>query len=103
MVQGSVREIKHQHGRNVARLKLDNDAQAAWLDTLPGVQVTKRRQDYIEMQIQSDLNPNLIVEAALSHGGAVSRFELVEPSLTDIFIEHVGKIALPDALPAVSA
>ncbi len=103
IVQGSVREVKHQHGRNVVHLKLDNDPEARWLDTLEGVQVTRRRQDYIEMQIQANLNPNLIVEAALSHGGIISRFELAEPSLTDIFIEHVGKIALPDAPSAVSA
>ncbi len=103
IVQGRVREVKHQHGRNVVHLKLDNDPEARWLDALEGVQVTRRRQDYIEMQIQANLNPNLIVEAALSHGGIVSRFELAEPSLTDIFIEHVGKIALPDAPSAVSA
>jgi len=72
------------------------------LDTLDGVQVTKRRQDYIEMQIPANLNPNLIVEAALQHGGIISRFELTEPSLTDIFIEHVGKAALPDATSALS-
>jgi ABC-2 type transport system ATP-binding protein len=103
IVQGSVREVKRQHGRNVARLKLDNDAEASWLDTLEGVQVTKRRQDYIEMHIQANLNPNLIVEAALRHGGIISRFELTEPSLTDIFIEHVGTTAQPDAPSAVSA
>jgi len=103
IVQGRVREVKHQHGRNVVHLKLDNDPEARWLDALEGVQVTRRRQDYIEMQIQANLNPNLIVEAALSHGGIISRFELAEPSLTDIFIEHVGKIALPDAPSAVSA
>lgn len=103
IVQGSVRDVKRQHGRNVIRLKLDNDPDAPWLDTLQGVQVIKRRQDYIEMQIQSDLNPNLIVEAALQHGGNISRFELAEPSLTDIFIEAVGRIALPDAPSTISA
>jgi ABC-2 type transport system ATP-binding protein len=97
IVQGSVQEVKRQHGRNVVRLKLDNDPEARWLDTLEGVQVTKRRQDYIEMRIQAHLNPNLIVEAALQHGGIISRFELVEPSLTDIFIEQVGMIDLLDA------
>src|SRR5579859_5445268 len=97
VVQGSVREVKRQHGRNVARLKLDNDPEAPWLDQLEGVQVTKRREDYIEMQIQANLNPNVIVEAALQHGGIISHFELTEPSLTDIFIEQVGAIALPDA------
>ncbi len=101
VIAGSVREVKRQHGRNVARLKLDNDPQALWLDSLEGVQVTKRRQDYIEMQIQANLNPNMIVEAALQHGGIISRFELAEPSLTDIFIEAVGKIALPDAPDAL--
>ena len=103
VVQGSVREIKRQHGRNVARLKLDNDPEANWLATLEGVQVTKRRQDYIEMQLQANFNPNLIVEAALQHGGIISLFELTEPSLTDIFIELVGTSALPDAPSALSA
>ena len=103
IVQGSVQEVKRQHGRNLVRLKLNNDAEARWLDTLEGVQVTKRRQDYIEMQIQTNFNPNLIVEAALQHGGIISLFELAEPSLTDIFIEYVGKTALPDAPSVLSA
>ena len=103
IVQGSVQEVKHQHGRNVVRLKLDNDPEARWLDTMEGVQITKRRQDYIEMRIQAHLNPNLIVEAALQHDGIISRFELVEPSLTDIFIEQVGMIDLLDAPSVLSA
>ncbi len=103
VVQGRVQEIKRQHGRNVAHLKLDNDPDAPWLEQLPGVQVTKRRQDYLELQLQAGLNPNLIVEAALAHGGIISRFELVEPSLTDIFIELVGTPALPTASVALSA
>ncbi len=103
VAQGNVREIKRKQGRNVARLKLDNDPDALWLDTLEGVQVTERRQDYIEMQIQANLNPNLIVEAALQHSGIISRFELAEPSLTDIFIELVGTSALPDTPTTLTA
>src|SRR5256886_4475401 len=72
IIRGSVREVKRQQGRNVVRLKLDNDPEARWLDTLEGVQVTKRRQDYIEMHIQANLNPNLIVEAALLYGMGVA-------------------------------
>ncbi len=97
VVQGSVREIKQKSGRNVIRLKLDNDTEAPWLEALDGVHVTKKRQDYIEMQIQASINPNQIIEAALRHGGMVSRFELAEPSLTDIFIGQVSEIALPDS------
>jgi len=103
VVQGSVREVKRRPGRQVARLKLDNDPEASWLEQLAGVQVTKRREDYIEMQLPANLNPNVIVEAALQHGGIISRFELTEPSLTDIFIELVGTSSLPDGTSAVSA
>jgi len=103
VIQGSVREVKRKPGRQVARLKLDNDAEAAWLEQLAGVQVTRRREDYIEMQLPAHLNPNVIVEAALQHGGIISRFEIAEPSLTDIFIELVGMSALPDVPAALSA
>ncbi|HEU5380785.1 MAG TPA: ATP-binding cassette domain-containing protein [Ktedonobacteraceae bacterium] len=99
LLSGSVREVKRQHGRNVVRLKLENDTQALWLDMLPGVHVTKRRQDYIEMQIQATLSPNGIVETALQHGGIISRFEQAEPSLTDIFLEHVQKRASNGTFP----
>ena len=101
VVQGSVREVKRQYGRNVARLKLDNDPEVSWLEQLPGVQVTKRREDYIEMHIQVNFNPNVIVEAALQHGGVISLFELTEPSLTDIFIEKVGVASEPVAPSSV--
>ncbi|GLV53824.1 putative ABC transporter ATP-binding protein YhaQ [Dictyobacter sp. S3.2.2.5] len=102
VVKGSVQEVRRQHGRNIVRLKLENDPQALWLDDMDGVQITKRRQDYIEMQIRADLNPNVILEAALQHSGQINRFELAEPSLTDIFIERVGNIALPDAPTTVA-
>jgi ABC-2 type transport system ATP-binding protein len=64
VAQGSVAEMKRRHGRNVARLTLDNDPEAPWLDALAGIQVTKRRQDYIEMRFEADVNPDVIVEAA---------------------------------------
>ena len=93
VVQGSVREVKRQQGRQVVRLKLENDPEASWLEQILGVQVSKRREDYIEMHIQANFNPNVIVESALHHGGIISRFELTEPSLTDIFIEKVGGVS----------
>lgn len=102
VVQGNVQEIKRQHGRNVIRLRLDNDPQALWLDDMAGVQVTRRRQDYIELQFQTSLNPNRIVEEALQRGGVIGHFEITSPSLTDIFIERVGAIAQPDAPVSVS-
>lgn len=90
VVQGNVREVKRQHGKNVVHLRFDNDPQAAWLDRIEQVQVLRRRQDYIELQYQADFQPNVIIEEALRRGDAISHFEITDPSLTDIFIEKVG-------------
>lgn len=96
VIQGSVKDVRRSQGRNIVRIKLDNDEQATWLDEIAEVHVTKRRQDYIELQIQAGLNPNIILEKALQRNATISLFEITEPSLTDIFIDYVGKIAQPD-------
>jgi ABC-2 type transport system ATP-binding protein len=101
VVQGSVREVKRQHGKNILRLKLDNDPQATWLDQIEQVKVLRRRQDYIEIQLQANLPPNLIIEEALRHGGQVNLFEISDPSLTDIFIEEVTSTPQTDVQMSV--
>lgn len=55
--------------------------------------MTKHREDYIDMQIPSGFDFKRIVEAALQNDGIKDRFDLVERSLTDIFLELVGTSA----------
>jgi ABC-2 type transport system ATP-binding protein len=98
LVEGSVRQVKRSTGRTVVRLSLDNDPVITWLDQLPGVTVTKRRQDYVEMNLAPPATTEQILQLALQQGGHITRFELAEPSLTDIFIERVGGTAQPDVL-----
>ncbi len=90
VVQGDVRAVKRRTGRQVVRLALAEDAEIAWLDRLPGVTVTKRRPDFVEMDVQHGNDPETILRAALEHGGRVTRFEIGEPSLNDIFLASVG-------------
>jgi ABC-2 type transport system ATP-binding protein len=37
VVQGSVREVRHQQGRHVVRLRIENDPEASWLEQISGV------------------------------------------------------------------
>lgn len=90
VVGGPLKQVKRSSGRMVVRLALDNDPAASWLDQVPGVAVTKRRQDYVEMELHAPATPDTILQTALRLGGHVTRFEIVEPSLNDIFIERVG-------------
>jgi len=90
VVHGDLRAVKRSTGRQVVRLALADDPDIPWLDRLPGVTVTKRRPDFVEMDVRHGNDPETILRAALEHGGRVTRFEIGEPSLNDIFLASVG-------------
>ncbi len=90
VVHGDLRSVKRSTGRQVVRLALADDPDILWLDQLPGVTVTKRRPDFIEMDVRHGSDPQVVLHAALERGGHVTRFEIGEPSLNDIFLASVG-------------
>jgi ABC-2 type transport system ATP-binding protein len=97
VVSGALRDVKRAMGRQVVRLATDGDGRGVgWLDALPGVSVTAQREDYVELRIPTDADPQAILRAALERGERVTRFELTDPSLEEIFVEHVGRRAVDE-------
>jgi ABC-2 type transport system ATP-binding protein len=91
---GTLREVKRSSGRQVVRLAVDGEGRAddrlAWLDGFPGVRVTRPGAEYVELTVPRELDPELILRAAMERGDRVTRFEIADPSLEEIFIERVG-------------
>jgi ABC-type uncharacterized transport system ATPase subunit len=58
--------------------------------------VTAEREDYVELHVPADQDPETVLRAAIEHGDRVTLFEIAEPSLEEIFIEHVGRRAVSD-------
>ncbi|GCE14862.1 ABC transporter ATP-binding protein [Tengunoibacter tsumagoiensis] len=100
IISGEIQHVKRSTGRKVLRLAQEHDREIYWLDKMSGIQITKRRQDYVEMVLPAHIHPDEILEEALNRGGQITRFELAEPSLHDIFIEKVAGISQPDNLLA---
>ncbi len=97
VVSGAVRDVKRAMGRQVVRLATDGDGHgAAWLADLPGVAVTAERADYVELQVPDGRDPASILRTALERGDRVTRFEIADPSLEEIFVEHVGHRAVDE-------
>ena len=97
VVSGLVRDVKRDMGRQVVRLATDGDGHnVEWLADLPGVTVTAQREDYVELGVPAGSDPEHILRAALDRGDRVTRFEIAEPSLEEIFVEHVGHRAVTD-------
>ena len=98
VVHGPVRDVKRAMGRQVVRLATDGDDHGTeWLQQLPGVTVTAQREDYIELHVPADRDPETVLRAAIARGDRVTRFEITEPSLEEIFIEHVGHRAVDES------
>ena len=90
VVSGATADVRRQTGRHVVRLGVSGDRDLAWLDTLPNATVTRSGRDYHEIQLTNGNDPGWILREALARNGNVTRFEIAEPSIEEIFIERVG-------------
>ncbi len=98
VVSGAVRDVKRAMGRQVVRLATDGDGRGVeWLTEIPGVELTTRREDYVELHVPVDRDPGSILRAAIDRGERVTRFEIADPSLEEIFVEHVGRRAVDES------
>jgi ABC-2 type transport system ATP-binding protein len=97
VVSGAVRDVRRAMGRQVVRLATEDGADAAWLEQLDGVRRMSHRADYVELQVPAGRDPETILRAALDRGERVTRFEIADPSLEEIFVEHVGRRAVDES------
>jgi ABC-2 type transport system ATP-binding protein len=86
LLDGPVREVKARHGKNTVVLAFDGDG--AFLAGLPGVQQMSDFGRYVEIRLADGADPQAILGAAAARL-RLSRFEIVEPSLHDIFVAEV--------------
>ncbi len=96
VVAGTVADIRRSTGRRIVRLSVEGDADALWLDSLPGVHITRRGQDYVAAEVAHGTDPESVLAAALSRRARIRLFEITDPSLEEVFIERVGQIDRTD-------
>ncbi|HEY6058794.1 MAG TPA: ATP-binding cassette domain-containing protein [Candidatus Limnocylindrales bacterium] len=90
VVNGPLKEVKRATGKRVVRLGVDGDGLATWLPQLEGVRITRAGLDYTELEVAHGRDPESILQEALARGERITRFEIADPSIEQIFIEHVG-------------
>lgn len=91
VLSGGLKEVKRRFGKNTVILDYEGR------DSFLGDDLVKRMNrfaNYSEIVLNDGADAQEVLKRALASGARVNRFELVEPSLNDIFIESVtGKAA----------
>jgi ABC-2 type transport system ATP-binding protein len=93
VLDGSITEIKQSHGtRNIA-LSLDGGATNGVSEILADRRLVSRVDDsnrYFEIEMTPGADPQDLLRRIVDTGASVQRFELVQASLHQIFLEKVG-------------
>ena len=89
VLDGDLRAIKHSYGKNTLRIEYSGDG--SFLDQPDLIANVNRFGAVVEAKLRPGADPQEILKAALERGVRISRFELVEPPLNDIFIEKVSE------------
>ncbi len=105
-LEGELSRLKREaaEDRLVALAFADDDARAR-AETGPLadaslVSAVRERQDHIEVEVASESSSDALLAALVGAGAGVRRFELIEPSLHQIFVDKVGAEAAADRSPA---
>jgi ABC-2 type transport system ATP-binding protein len=91
IVGGSLREVKESYGRNLIAIRAEG-AQTVLRDQTLVAKVEEHvDEQYLELAPGADAQQ--LLRKLLESGAVINKFEKVEPSLNDIFIEQVGGVA----------
>jgi ABC-2 type transport system ATP-binding protein len=93
VLDGTVASVRQQHGgRNVA-LGLGNGALNGVGAILRDTSLVKKLDEnnrFFEIELAADADPQALLRRLIDVGASIERFELVQPSLHQIFIQRVG-------------
>ncbi len=88
VLDGRLADIKAQFGRNAIQVSFDGDG--SFIRSLPGVAGVTEYNNYLELRLGEGASAPTLLKSIVDKV-SVRRFEIVEPSLYEIFIE-VAKV-----------
>ncbi len=89
VLSGSLREIKQSYGRNIVALRCTGGEDILNENNL--VLNVVRHADETEVFLREGATGQELLERLIGSGAVISKFEMVEPSLNDIFIDTVNQ------------
>ncbi len=89
VLEGSIREIKSSFGRHAVALRFEGGDGVLKDPAL--VSNIERHSDGLEVLLAEKATAQQLLHRLVATGAEISRFEMIEPSLKDIFIQKVSE------------
>ncbi len=88
VLDGNLRELKRAERRGVVAIEFAGDDHG-WIGG-PDVASFERNGDEVRALLRDGADPDALLRRGVESGASIRRFELVEPSLHEIFVRHAG-------------
>jgi len=95
VLEGSLADVRGSSGRNAVHLEFEGDG--GFLPSLPGIAGARVDTNRAEIALAPGADPQELLAAAMGRL-RIGRFEVVSPSLEEIFIEKVGESTLVEGV-----
>jgi ABC-2 type transport system ATP-binding protein len=89
VLEGSIREVKRGFGRHAVALRLQGGDEVLADESV--VNKIERHSDGMEVFLTAGASAQTLLKRLIEAGAQIERFEMIEPSLTNIFIEKVSE------------
>ena len=89
VLEGSIRQVKSAFSRNAVALRLQGGESV--LEGSALISKVERHSDGVEVLLTEGANPQTLLKELMAAGATIERFEMIEPSLHNIFIEKVSE------------
>ena len=101
VLDGPVAQVKAQHGTRVVALSVAGDARPQIAHILADLALVTRADDsnrVYEIELAPGADAQILLRRIVETGAPVQRFELVQPSLHQIFLEKVGATGVEEGM-----
>ena len=101
VLDGPVAHVKAQHGTRVVALSVAGDARPQIAHILADRALVTRADDsnrFYEIELAPGADAQTLLRRVVETGAPIQRFELVQPSLHQIFLEKVGATGVEEGM-----
>jgi len=101
VLDGTLAQVKEENAGRTVALAIDGGASTAVQAILRDKTLVDRADDhnrYIEIELVAGANPQTLLKRVIETGAAIQRFERVQPSLHQIFLQRVGATGVEEGM-----